>query len=284
MAIQVTCPKCFKRFQVSDKFAGKKGPCPNCKAEIRVPEKNEEVVIHAPADDSPKDSKGQSVLKPIERQETDVTKRGLIVTGGLIVLAIIAALSLRFSMEVVPLWLGWVLAAAIAPPLVWAGYSFVQDSELEGYTGTELWQRVGIASACFALSWLIYAFIPSYLFDLESADQMSFVTFGLAIAAMLLLGGVICTAVFELEFFSGLIHAGFYIVVALLLAVIAGITLAGKPGADDLDDLDDVDDFVHRSQQIRQTIDPGHFACLDGCIESPGRGNASDFRGWETGA
>ncbi|MEM9828551.1 MAG: hypothetical protein AAF958_18330 [Planctomycetota bacterium] len=242
MAIQVTCPKCFKRFQVSDKFAGKKGPCPNCKATIRVPEKNEEVVVHAPTDDAPKDSKGQSVLKPIKRKETDVTRRGLIITIGSVLLAIVAALGIRFGMESVPVWICGLAVIVIAPPLVWAGYSFVQDSELEGYTGQELIQRVAIASLCLAGTWLIYAFVPMYLFDLKSASEMDFVGFGIAIAAMLLLGGVICMATFELEFFSGLIHASFYLITTLLLAVLAGITLAGKPVKDDLD-LEPLDEF-----------------------------------------
>ena len=35
MAIDVTCPSCHTRFQVSDKFAGKSGPCPKCKNTIR---------------------------------------------------------------------------------------------------------------------------------------------------------------------------------------------------------------------------------------------------------
>ena len=45
MPIQVTCPKCFTRFSVSEKFAGKKGPCPKCKSEITVPDVGEEVVV-----------------------------------------------------------------------------------------------------------------------------------------------------------------------------------------------------------------------------------------------
>jgi hypothetical protein len=46
------------------------------------------------------------------------------------------------------------------------------------------------------------------------------------IAAMLAIGGLVSSIVFELEYFSGLIHAGVYILATLLLAVIAGIPLA----------------------------------------------------------
>lgn len=37
MPIQVTCPGCKATFSVSEKFAGKQGPCPKCKAPIQVP-------------------------------------------------------------------------------------------------------------------------------------------------------------------------------------------------------------------------------------------------------
>ena len=48
MAILVVCPGCKKSFNVDDKFAGKTGPCPNCKTKITIPEKKAEVKIHAP--------------------------------------------------------------------------------------------------------------------------------------------------------------------------------------------------------------------------------------------
>lgn len=37
MAIEVSCPSCKTKFTVSDKFAGKQGPCPKCKAPITIP-------------------------------------------------------------------------------------------------------------------------------------------------------------------------------------------------------------------------------------------------------
>ena len=37
MAIQVLCSGCGSRFAVSDRFAGKTGPCPKCKKPITIP-------------------------------------------------------------------------------------------------------------------------------------------------------------------------------------------------------------------------------------------------------
>jgi cation transport ATPase len=230
MPIQVTCPKCFKRFQVSDKFAGKTGPCPNCKEQLKVPEKNEEVVIHAPDDGAPKDRSGQSVLKPLKRTETDVTRKGLLLTFGAIFAAVGLAIGVRlvgffavptdggFSVgQIITIAIG---AIALAPPLVWAGYTFVRDSELEPFRGTELRNRVAVSSAILAALWLLYAFIPSYVLELDYAREMSFMVFGIIFCIMLVIGAFASAEIFELEFANGL-----YLLTALIMALISGISL-----------------------------------------------------------
>lgn len=225
MPIQVTCPKCFKRFQVSDKFAGKTGPCPNCKHQIRVPDKSEEVVIHAPDDGAPKDKTGTSVLKPLKRTETDVTRKGLLITAGAVLAAIGIALAFRFTGGA-PLWAAVAGAILLGPPLAWAGYTFVRDSELEPYMGTDLRNRVLILSAILAALWLVYAFVPSYINDLDSPNEMSFLWFGIIFCVMVGTGAVASMASFELEFPSGLAHAGLYFIVTTVLALLSGIALA----------------------------------------------------------
>lgn len=236
MPIQVTCPKCFKRFQVSDQFAGKSGPCPNCKKQIKVPEVSEEVVVHAPDEDAPKNKAGKSVLKPIERTETNVTRKGMLITGGAIFAAIAVAVGLRVTgffevgdegASVAQLAVQILGAVVLAPPLVWAGYTFLRDSELAPYDGSELRNRVLILSGIFAVLWVIYALVPSYVFELERPSEMSFVVFGVVFAIMIGFGAFASVATFEFEFFNGLAHAGLYLIVILLLAVISGVTIAG---------------------------------------------------------
>lgn len=97
MAIDVTCAACKTRFQVSDKFAGKQGPCPKCKAIITVPSKKDEVVIHAPEGSGPKDSKGQLVLKPIARKETRLTPINIGIIVGSVILVLMVSLALRVT-------------------------------------------------------------------------------------------------------------------------------------------------------------------------------------------
>ena len=226
MAIQVTCPNCLKRFQVSDKFAGKTGPCPNCKKEIKVPDASEEVVIHAPDDGAPKDRQGVSILKPLKRTETDVTRKGMIITFGAILLAVAAAVGLRMGMETIPAYILALVALLLAPPLVWSGYSFVRDSELEPHVGPDLRNRVLILSVILAALWLGYVFLPSYVMEYDSPAEMSYLWFGIIFAVMIGLGALASAATFDLEFLNGLTLAGLYFIVAVVLALISGLTLA----------------------------------------------------------
>ena len=229
MPIQVTCPKCLKRFQVSDKFAGKTGPCPNCKQPLKVPEASEEVVIHAPDDGAPKDRSGQSVLKPIERKETDVTRRGLLITAGcvLAVFGLAAGFRLTGGAEGTPLWAQILAIFVLAPPLVWAGYQFLYDQELEPFLGEELRNRILVCSAIFAGLWLVYAFVPSYVFDLDQANMMDYTTFGITLCVMIGLGALASAGSFDLEFGSGIAHYGLYLIAIILLALVSGVTLVG---------------------------------------------------------
>lgn len=226
MPIQVTCPSCLSRFNVSDKFAGQTGPCPKCKKPIKIPEKTEQVVIHAPRDDSPKDSKGRSVLKPIRRQETRITRLGIVVTASTVVFLLAGAVAVRLlstSPHVLLVILGTIV---VAPPAIFAAYAFSRDSELEPLVGSDLRNRVLILSGIFAALWLIYAYVPMYVFELDSPSQMSLFIAGVMLVIILLIGAFAAFNALELEFSGGVTVAGMYIVSCLVLALIAGIPIS----------------------------------------------------------
>ena len=281
MPIQVTCPNCLKRFQVSDKFGGKKGPCPNCKKQITVPDKSEEVTIHAPDDGAPKDRSGQSVLKPLVRKETEVTKKGLFVTIGVILAVFAVAVGFRFSGgdEGTPLWAQMLGLLVLAPPLVWSGYSFLYDQERAPYVGPELRNRVLICSVLFALIWIIYAFVPAYVFELDRASEMGFGTLGVTVCVMLLIGGFASTGCFELEFGNALIHAGLYFIAIILLAFISGVKLAGEPTKSD-DRLRSIEEAQSNlTMSIEATKQRAEFSLA---IDCPG--NRISLSSWESRA
>lgn len=224
MPIAVTCPKCLTRFSVNEKFAGKKGPCPKCKNEITVPELSEQVVIHAPPDVAPKDSKGQSVLKPIKRKEVKFSRALIWGSVGGVVGAILLALAMRFTGGT-PTIMRILVALAVAPPLVRFGYAISREPELEPYVGRELWNRVWITSAVLAATWLIYVLITPYVIDVDYASEMGLLASGISLVAMLAFGSVAAMAVFELEFFGGMIIAGVYLAATLLLAILGAVPL-----------------------------------------------------------
>ncbi len=193
-------------------------------------------MIHAPDDGAPKDRKGVSVLKPIKRTETDVTRKGLIITIAAVVGALAIAIGFRlFSGGDGPHWIAQIIGLiVIAPPLVRWGYSFVYDQELEPFTGIELRNRVLICSALYASLWIVYAFVPSYVLELDRAAEMNYMTFGIILCVMLGLGTFIAMTTFEIEAVGGLTHAGLYLLSAVLLAIIAGVTLAGEESQEDI--------------------------------------------------
>ena len=92
MSIIVVCPGCLKSFKVSDKFAGRTGPCPNCKRTLKVPEKSEEVTVHAPEAfaGGGRSASGKLIVEPVAFRpaKLEPVKAALIVATVFVVLAI----------------------------------------------------------------------------------------------------------------------------------------------------------------------------------------------------
>jgi hypothetical protein len=219
MAISVVCPGCKKRFSVSEKFAGKQGPCPKCKTVIRIPETTqEEVKIHAPENFGPKDSTGRQVLMPIFREETKLGPVAIVaIVGGVLLVAIIAlVLRFQFHGENVPPALLALGALALGPPLVLGGYSFLRDDELQPHRGASLWIRVAVCSLLYAGLWAAYAIAKNLLgMDTVEVYQMAFI-----IPLMIGVGGVIGLGSLDLDFLNGAMHYGLYLGVTVLLRLI----------------------------------------------------------------
>lgn len=214
MPIRVTCPKCHTRFNVSDKFAGQEGPCPKCKASIRVPDKSEEVVIQAPRADGPLDSKGRPVLKPIKRKETVLSGVQITLIVASIIGFLMAALVIRMMIEdpaAFPNWLLGLSAFLIAPPLVYVAYAFLRDQELDPFRGQEIWVRVLICSAIYAIAWAAMP-LAAFAFD-DKYEIGSYIAAGIVMFAI---GGTAGMFTFDLDFVMGTVHYGLYLGTCLL--------------------------------------------------------------------
>jgi hypothetical protein len=224
MAILVVCPGCRKRFQVSDQFAGKTGPCPSCKTTIKIPTKSEEVVVHAPElhAGGGKSTTGEIVLKPVSRKDTkfEPTKAAIIV--GAVVVVFAAAF---FGRGVIPgtemlnrllQGLGLVL---VSPALTLAGYTFLRNDELEPYRGKQLALRAGAVAVIYAVLWAAFALSP--LREMVTGGEL---WMWLVVAPpFVVVGGLTALACLDLDFGSGVFHYAFYLVVTIFLGWAAGL-------------------------------------------------------------
>lgn len=226
MSIRVTCAKCHTRFDVSEKFAGKEGPCPKCKTTIQIPAADEQVVLHAPEHTGPKDSKGGAVLKPISRSETILS--GVQIT--LIVASIIGFLVGAFILgkvftdkENFPIWLLAVGAIAVAFPIAYVAYTFLRNQEAAPFYGNDLWARLGICAVIYSLLWLVMP-LMGYAFP-GNAGMGAIIGLAVIIAA----GGAAGMLALEFDYLFGILHHGMYIGICLLARVILGLDVF--PGA-----------------------------------------------------
>jgi hypothetical protein len=220
MPIQVVCPGCKTRFNVSEKFGGQKGPCPKCKAIIEIPKAAApEVKIQTPEGEGPRDSRGKLVLKPIARRETrfSLVQIALIFATAVIVLGGTAAIRVGGFDTQLKFFLIAVGLAVLSPVLAAAGYSFLRDDELEPYSGRGLWLRSSILGVIYALSWLAFAYIPAgVLGDNTWAWLFLAVPF-------LAIGGLAAFLSLDLDFGSGVLLYSFYVLVTILLRALAGM-------------------------------------------------------------
>ncbi|NIL95776.1 MAG: hypothetical protein GTO62_01190 [Planctomycetales bacterium] len=190
---------------------------------IEVPRKEEQVQIHAPehSEQSVRGSGGELILEPIPRQHVKVPLWAAITIGVCALFMLILAWAFRGAEPSTKRVLAPLGAFLLAPPLVFAGYTFLRDDELEPYRGLWLWVRTGICSAVYILGWAVYG----YLIPGEWTDELwkwAFLgpLFGLA-------GAVTALACFDLDMASGFFHFAFYVGVTLVLGLIMGLNIFG---------------------------------------------------------
>ncbi len=221
MAIRVTCPGCHKRFQVSDKFAGRSGPCPECKTVIRIPTKDEEVQIQDPtkAVGGGRAATGHLVTQPIFRKETKFDVRTAVAIGGAVVVVLLVAWLFGRAGTLEASWtlraLGLLL---ITPPLVYGGYFFLYDAEdLEPLHGKTLYLRSAICAAVYVVLWGIFGYVAGHALTGEYWEWL------IVAPPFLVVGALAALASLEVDFASGFLHYCAYLLVTILLGRLAGL-------------------------------------------------------------
>jgi hypothetical protein len=219
MPISVVCPGCKARFSVSEKFAGKKGPCPKCKMVITVPAApTEEVKIHVPEQfaSAGKDTKGRALSKPILRQETKLKPVVAAGIAGAVLLVFAAAFAVRGVSNKVPIIAAGLLL--ISPPLAAAGYTFLRDDELEPYRGRSLLFRSLLCGLAYVALWGLFVPLPAYGVLTGEAWQWLFVA-----PVFVCAGAGAAFACLDLDFASAAMHYSFYVLVTVLLRAALGL-------------------------------------------------------------
>lgn len=214
MAIQVICPGCMRRFEVADRFAGKKGPCPRCGHIIEIPK--EQVVVHAPDEMiiEGRKVKNPDFVRPIERSQYAFTRGQIIANfvGALVLL--LGAYLFHFLGVGVTKWVAGTLGIFVAAfALARSGYILVRNpDDLEMFLGNRLNKKAVIVALGYTAAWLIFeilffifdpgfyffvillpitilaSFIPLVVFDTDYGD--SFMLFVIFVLCVVLLRGI----------------------------------------------------------------------------------------------
>jgi hypothetical protein len=223
MPIAVICPGCKKEFNVSDQFAGRSGPCPSCKTVIKVPKKEEQVVVHAPEQfaSAGKGMGGKMVAKPIRRLDAKWSPLALslVATGSLLVVAAAWAggRSHLFQNWIVPSF-GLIL---LSPLLTIGGYKFLVSSEdLEQYQGNQLYLRAGICALAYVVLWGIFFRVAAPVLAGHGEEIWLWAFIG---PPFLIVGAITALSSFDFDFGSGALHYCFYVFVILLLRWVAAL-------------------------------------------------------------
>ncbi|MCL2118636.1 MAG: zinc-ribbon domain-containing protein [Planctomycetaceae bacterium] len=205
MAIDVTCPGCFKRFQVSDRYAGMKGPCPSCNTIINIPRDKIKIAEPDEFESGGKTIKGRAILKPIDRKVAAIGGHELgimaLVAVGVFGLAMLIG---HFSVDI-GIWGVRAFAlpgtAGVAFGIVIFGYILLRSGdELEYYEGPDLYKRAALCAGAYTLLWVLFEMIVSYL------NAQGTIVLWIYLAPFIVVGVIAAAALFDLDFSVATAH------------------------------------------------------------------------------
>lgn len=223
MSITVTCPGCKKHFTVSDKFAGKSGPCKYCKTTITIPNITEKVVIHGGEAfaDGGRDAKGKLILKPLTRarRSFDQNKALFICIGVLTVILIAWILGKSIDLNQ-----NWLIAAAglclVTPVLVGGLYPAIKKEEmLESIHGFEFYWRTAVISLVYAGIWGAI----TYLMNIGALSYQTPIAWAIYTLVLAMFGAFMCMCFYELDWTTALFHTATFLCVTVFLRYVSGI-------------------------------------------------------------
>lgn len=220
MSITVTCTGCRTRFSVAEKYAGRTGACPKCKAPIKIPTPSQGVVIHEPeAAVLPSQVGGKVRLVPILREDTPIQSTTVVFIGvaalACVVLSLLVGVSYK-KPDTPPTLLLAATAVLLAFPLAWLGYAMVRDRELEAYQRQSLVLRVTACAVVYAALWGVKSLIPESM----TAEMWQWVFLG---PFFFFAGSLAAHASLELDWGPAFAHFSLYALATSFLRWCAGL-------------------------------------------------------------
>jgi hypothetical protein len=212
----------MKRFKVSDKYAGMKGPCPSCKTIINIPKSS--VKIHG-ADEVDKDKKtgekntGRQTVKPISRTDfgfdiKEVKKYALITLGFFLFTFIIGLVIPRGLVLNI---IGILGLCIIVFPISLFGYQLLHDrEELFMLAGTDLYKTTGICAAVYTIIWITFELFTWYM-------RADYIFIWVYFAAFAIFASLLAHAILDITFGNSVLHFLIFFFVILILRGISNI-------------------------------------------------------------
>lgn len=220
MAIDVICPGCHKRFQVSDQFAGQKGPCPGCKTIIQIPKLEDVVVVHERETTS---SGAPAKLNSIRRQHTTAGKSELLCASGALLAGLLSTILVRFLSEPEP-DPGFFTTLLIGS-LLGSSTSLLGNIVLRGQDNGSNYGRKTIVRAClvgviYTVIWRLLVLLSDGLL-VEDGSVILPAVIILAIA-LTAISTFLPMFVFDFEYQQGLVHVALFISSLAIYSLVLG--------------------------------------------------------------
>ena len=221
MAIDVICPGCHKRFQVSDQFAGKKGPCPGCQTIIEIPKLEDVVVVH---ERETTKTGAPTKLNSIRRQGTTVSKLELVISLTAVLLGLATAIVGRFTIAedaVAPeLLISGIAGSMLGIGTSLLGYIVLRNSELEIVNDRKTILKASGIGILYAVLWRLQIIITDSALTMDDGIILpGVIVLALALTAI---ASFIPMILLEFEFAQGLVHTSLFIASLVAYSLILG--------------------------------------------------------------
>ncbi|MBA62551.1 MAG: hypothetical protein CMJ76_09325 [Planctomycetaceae bacterium] len=221
MAIDVICTGCHKRFQVSEQFAGQKGPCPGCKTMIEIPNLEDIVVVH---ERETTKTGAPARIDSIKRQKTTVNKSEFILAVAAFSMGLIVALITRFTLSEANQHPGMLLAIS-AGCLLGIGTSLLGYIVLRGQDTEIRNDRKTIIKGClvgvlYTFFWRLQELITSGVLTPDGNIILPGVI--ILVITLVVIASFVPMAVFEFEYTQGLVHVILFISALAIYSLILG--------------------------------------------------------------